>query len=244
MYIRFQVYLIFALHMKPLIGLFLFLVLLTSCNDVAVSDREVQAVQSVLDFYGGVVNRSKGFSYENGQKQTYFKLAISESELLEAYKDFIELPASNIAYLFYKNLEAEQGNYTHVQVEITSLAGEVVEYEYAAEDLLEVDRFLPIMKQVSHHFETEDMNGLLAQFDPSLPYEELIAYTHPYDSAFGRVQDIQFQGFSFYEVEGKGDTPRPMIHLGGIMQREKENTPLSLFIDRRSQVILSMNFNF
>jgi len=101
--------------MRKIIGILLIGVL-TACNNVGVTDTEVQAVQSVLDFYGGICNRHKGFNSENGETDTYFELEMSQSELIESYSNMLELPASNIAYLFYSNLNDEQDNYTHVKV--------------------------------------------------------------------------------------------------------------------------------
>ena len=219
--------------------------LLSACNNAGVTNTEMQAVQSVLDFYGGICNRHKGFETKNGKTETYFELEMSKSKLIESYSDMLELPASNIAYLFYKNLNKEQDNYTYIKVKINLSNGQSSEYNYYADDLKEVEKLTPILQIVSKEIKEGDYDGLLSQFDEkiaaNLSVEKLKSYCAPYDSAYGQIDQTQFQGFAFFQ--GEQDS-KPLAHLAGIMIRKKGNTPISLFVDRKSEKVVTMKYKF
>jgi len=230
--------------MRKLIGILL-IGMLTACNKVGVTETEVQAVQSVLDFYGGECNRHKGFSTTNNETETYFELEMSQSQLIESYAKILKLPASNIAYLFYSNLKDEQDNYTHVNVKINLSNGKSHEYSYKAQDLKEIENLIPFLQTASEKIKSQDYKGLLSQFDKdissNLSATQLKTYCTSYDSAYGKIEMIQFQGYDFFE--GKEDN-RPLVNLAGIMIRENNNTPFSLFIDRESRKIITMKYEF
>jgi hypothetical protein len=230
--------------MKKLFGILLVLVM-AACNNVSVTDTEVKAVQSVLDFYGGICNRYKGIDFKNGTKETYFELEMSQSELIESYSNMLEMPASNIAYLFYSNLKDEQKNYTLVKVKINLTTGQSHEYSYSAPDLKEMERFTPVLQTVSEKIKAHDYNGLLSQFDTAiasnLTAEQLKIYCSPYDSAYGQVKQVYFQGYAYFEPENEN---RALVHLAGAMLREKKNTPISLSIDRKTKRVLTMKYEF
>src|SRR5690554_715459 len=82
----------------------LLLITLFSCGKVKVSDTEVKAVDKVLTFYGGQVDRLIGFNTGNDSKVNFFELKISESPLLNSDEKWLDEHAGNIAYLFYSNL--------------------------------------------------------------------------------------------------------------------------------------------
>lgn len=230
--------------MRKIIGILLIGVL-SACNNVGVTETEAQAVQSVLEFYGGVCNRYKGFKSENGKTDTYFTLDMSESELIESYSNLLKLPASNIAYLFYSNLDDEQDNYTHVKVKINLSNGRSREFSYKAEDLKEIENLIPVLQIASEKIKSQDYKGLLSQFDKdiasTLSADQMKTYCTYYDSAYGKIDMTQFQGFAFFE--GKDDN-RPLARLAGIMIRENTNTPISFNIDRESRKIVTMKYGF
>jgi len=103
----------------------------------------------------------------------------------------------------------------------------------------------PILQTTSDKIKSEDYQGLLSQFDTdiatNLSADQLKTYCTPYDSAYGKIDMTQFQGYAFFE--GKEDN-RPLAHLAGIMIRENNNTPISLFIDRKSRKIMTMKYEF
>lgn len=219
--------------------------LLTACNDIAITNAETEAVQKVIDFYGGVCNIHKGFESENGKTKTYFELEVSQSKLIEHYADMLELPASNIAYIFYKNLRKEIDKYSYIKVTINLSSGHNSEYNYSLYKLNEIEELSPIMQSISENVKTKDFEGILSHFDNdialNLTPEKLNAYCTPYDSAFGKVLRTEFQGFRFFKDE---KSKKSMVHIAGIMVRENDNTPLSLFIDINNGKVNTMKYKF
>ena len=230
--------------MKKILAILL-IVVFTACNNNGVTEKEVQSVKKVLDFYGGVCNRIKGFSITNGVKEKYFELEMSKSELIESYSNMLEMPASNVAYLFYSNLGSEQSKYNQIKVKINLNNGKSFESAYPAAEIKEVENFIPVLNDVSLKIKLKDYKGLMLLFDTNLVSglneNQLKSYCSPSDSAYGKIKETQFQGYAFFKSE---TDKREMVHLAGILVRQNNNTPISLFIDRKSKKILTMKFKF
>jgi len=232
--------------MKSWIGISLFALLaFTACNTIGMTDAEVQAVQKVLDFYGGYCESHKGFETDNGETETYFELQMSKSELIENYSNMLALPASNVAYLFYSNLKEGRDNYTYIKVKILLSENQSYDFSYSVNDLSEVQNLVPVLQTASDKIKAQDYAGLIGLMDTSvstsLTVGKLEAFCMPYDSAYGAVTQTQFQGYSFFESEKDQGT---YAHIAGIMIREKQNTPISVFIDRKSKKVMSMKYEF
>lgn len=85
-------------------------------NALSITDNEDKGVKEILDFYGGYCKYAIGASAstETGKKK-YFELELSKSDAIEERAKVAQMPASNIAYLFYKNLnQEERANYDEI----------------------------------------------------------------------------------------------------------------------------------
>jgi hypothetical protein len=229
--------------MKKIVGILL-IGLLTACNNVVVTKQEEKAVGVVLDFYGGICNRKKGFHSKNGSKETYFELEMSQSEIIEQFSTLPALPASNIAYLFYSNLKNEQSNFTEIHVSIKLAKGETHKFIYKSKDLKEIENFKPIMEEVSNKIKSQDYDGLLLNFVKEVAKDfasdQIEKYCYPYDSAYGKVDKTVFHGFAFTEIK---KYKNPVVHLVGFMKRKKQDVPISIIVDRKSKKIVALNYD-
>ena len=201
---------------------------------VGVSDNEYNGVADAVNFYGGVCNRHKGFETKNGEKKTYFELEMKDSELLESYSQIIEMPSSNIAYLFYKNLgKEEKEKYSFVRVTIDFKNGENHQSDYYLEDLERLINNVDKIKYTTKLMINNDYSKLFSHFDkelaPDLTIEQLSTLCKQVDSQYGQIESVQFQGFSFFNVSEP--TEKELLHLAGIHLRNGQNTPFSIFID-------------
>ena len=71
--------------MKKILTLLFLTLIITSCKkEIGVTEKEVNSVQQVLNFYNGECLRHKGFQTKNGETKTYFELEMSKSSLLES----------------------------------------------------------------------------------------------------------------------------------------------------------------
>lgn len=227
-----------------LLIIFLQIIIFSSCKNAFVTQNEQNAVQEVLNFYGGICNRSKGFHTKNGNTETYFKLEMEKSALLESYSGLAELPASNIAYLFYSNLGNEQKNYTHIKVSIKFNNGGIEDFEFSAWRLKQIKEFIPILNSISDDVKYQRYNSLYSKFDPEiaidLSSDQLKSFCFPQDSAYGLTKQYQFQGFAFFY----DDNNKPLIKLVNFMIREKANTPLIVVLDKKKKTLLTLQNNF
>ena len=71
--------------------------------------------------------------------------------------------------------------------------------------------------------------------------DQMKKYCTHYDSTYGKIKELQFQGYSF--LKGIPDN-RQLIHLSGINIRERINTPIGILIERKSKKIVAMKFEF
>ena len=231
--------------MKPL-RLLPFLFFLTACGgDALLSDNEKSAMNKVTEFYGGSCGWSKGFEYENGTNEDYFELKMSGSELLRQYADMIEMPASNCAYLFYTNLGEDQKKYTHIRVGINLGEEGGFEKSFPTKDLKEIKQLTPYLPLIEKLAISEDYETIWATFDPeiqaTMTKDTLRDFFQMNDSLCGPFGQIQFQGYRFYKSE---EDEREMVHLACVVIREKENTRLSMYFDRKTRKLMGLSENF
>jgi len=211
-----------------------------------VTKTEEQAVAVVLDYYGGVCNRSKGFNIENGKKETYFELDISRSKLMEQYADLLEMPVSNIAYMFYKNLGKEKSNYTHVRVKVTLRDGRSHQDEYSTKTLEEFGKFENLFYEASNQLRKLEYDDFIAHFD-TVNYPELESNIKSIyskiDSAYSPSKNSELTGFSFLQADPSRENVE-MVHVAGALLFKDENIPISYFIRRRDRMISGMKFEW
>src|SRR5438309_8729239 len=94
------------------------LLMVISCTgNFKITDNEDKGVKEVLSLFGGYCKYSIGWdvSTKTGKKK-YFELELSKSAFVDNMADMTELPASGVAYYFYKNLKGERRKYTHIKV--------------------------------------------------------------------------------------------------------------------------------
>jgi hypothetical protein len=230
--------------MKNIIGILLILVV-ASCGKEKATETELQAVNGVLEFYGGACKYHKGTVTKKGVTEKFFELEIRESKLIESFSNRLEIPASNIAYLFFSNLKDEQYNYTDVKVKLLINNGKTSAYSYPVGELKEIDQLIPILNRVSQLIKTQSYQALLLEFDTvpesSMTFKRLVDICSPIQFKYGLIERVQFQGCAFYE---RPVDKRPMVHVAGMMIRKKGNVPISLFIDRKSRKIVDLKFQF
>ncbi len=217
-------------HMK---NLFFILISLTfvSCNDSFFTEREKEAAQSVVDFYGGTCYRSKGISSQNGNNSTYFKLKMTESEIIESF-DHLDLSSSHIAYLFYNNLKEEKNNYDEVQVVIVLNDKSEHEYTFPVSTLERVNQRMIVLDKTVLLLKNQDYESIKSMLNIELipvDKEELVPRMKEVEPQLGKIQEFQFFGFKIVTYKGV-----EVLHLSGALIREKQNHEFSIDIDYNS----------
>lgn len=220
--------------------------LLISCNSSIKKSKEISAVLSVLNFYDGVCVKNTGFSITNKEKKRlFFELEISNSSLLEKHSKNLQIPASNIAYLFYKNVDKNQ--YDDIKVKIHLKNGNVSEFTYSTKDIngvIELERTISLInKKIINGEYTEIANYFDSKIKQKLNRKEIEKMFNDYDSIYGKINNIQLQGFSYAAIS-EDDSPIKLLHLSEVVIRDGHNTKLSLFFNKNSQKLYSISFDW
>lgn len=204
-------------------------------NFISISDNEDKGVKEILDFYGGNCEYSLGASAstETGKKK-YFELKLTKSELIEKLASKVELPASNVAYLFYKKLKVERKKYDEIHVLIGFKDGDEMLFKYATHDLEKIDRRIGFINKIVELIKNKDFESLRPFLSTDLfkySKDELISGINKVDSQFGNVTD----GFLTYGFKiRKLDNGKQILHQSGVVLRDVQNHEFSVDINLNS----------
>lgn len=207
--------------------------------------NEKNAAQVVVDFYGGEIEVSPGVLMNEGKKEKFIQIELKRSELAESYSAMINIPASNIAYLFYNGLQSKAIDYDYIKVLISLNDGSQNMFQFYISEINDLEYFVEILNKVSQLLKSKNTSVLRSLFAPEVTEElnesTLNKYINHQDSIYGTINETQFQGFSILQTE---DDNQFIIQLYGIMIRSKENTPICVFIDRNTKDILTIEDSF
>jgi hypothetical protein len=129
-------------------------------NFLTVSDNEDKGIKEIIAFYGG---RSE-YGYEkklstNKDNKTNFWLKFSQSASIDSLAKVAELPGSNIAYLFYKNLDKEEKNYNQIQSKLFFGDGGTMEFNYTMPQLEKVKSKMKLVDNIVSLIKNKNFNA-------------------------------------------------------------------------------------
>ncbi len=205
-------------------------------NLINITKNEDKGIKEILEFYGGYCKYAIGASASTDDgKKKYFEIEMSKSEIIEKYSKIAEMPASNIAYLFYRNLKEERSNYDEIHTVIVFNDESKTEFEFAKEDLALVDRKMSIVNKTVALLKAKDFEGIKAFLNPDTTIvdydkDELIANLTKIDPQFGQIKEFVPYGFRFNQLKDG----RQILHVSGVLSREKQNHEFSVDIDPNS----------
>ena len=234
--------------MKQILQIVILLIIF-SCNKIEVSKTEVEAVDKVLQFYGGKVNRSIGFKIANGKKANYFELQVSKSDLLNNDIKYLTEQAGNIAYIFYTNLKDEKSNYNEIRVKIDLDNGTSQEYNFSTTELKEIEELYPEIEKTNNFIKDADYKSLIRDADykslatqngeigVGITENKLKNIFDQRTSEFGNIKQIQNQGFSFHKSEYRGD----FINVKEVILFDKNAEDMILSYDRKTKKLIAIH---
>ncbi len=204
-------------------------------NFISITDNEDKGVKEILKGYGGYCKYAVGFSLStDGGKQKYFELELSKSDLAESYSKKVEMTASNIAYLFYRNLQNEKANYDEIHSVVVFKDGVREEFIYSREKLELVMNKMDVVNRVVQLMKEKDFNGVnqILKYDETFGrYDKsrLIDNLAKMDPDLGVIEKFSPYGFSFYKLNGK-----ELLHISGVLVRDKKNNQFSVDMEPAS----------
>ena len=235
--------------MKNILILFILITIVSSCaekregeqkntllsNFVSITDNEDKGVNEILDFYGGYCEYAVGTSVTS-EKGTgkYFELKLSKSEMVKRYANIPEMPASNIAYLFYKNLRDEQGNYSEIHTVLILEDGKEKNFEYSVAQLETVSKRISTMHKIVGIIKAKKFEEVKPYLNDKsvIDYDknDLVANLEKVDPQFGEVKEFIPYGFKM-NTEKNGNQ---YLHVSGVVLRDLQSHEFSADFDLNS----------
>ena len=219
----------------PLLFIVLFSLFLSACkpNLLSITDNEDKGIKEVIGFYGGQCEYGveKKVSTDKGS-ETKFWLKFSKSAFIDSIEKMAELPCSNIAYLFYKNLGKEKSNYTGIQSEIIFGDGESLKLDYTISQLEKVKSKIKLVDKIVALIKNKDFKSIKNYLAPDTTMfkydrEMLLVNLQKAEPDFGNAKEFIPYGFKF----SKTSDGKEVLHISGAIKRDKLSNYFSVNLD-------------
>ena len=220
------------------------LVVAESCKNSSISENEKKGVKEVVNLYGGKVKISKQDSSTPSGNKNIVEVQLSQSKFADNYTDMAmpELPASGIAYAFYKKLGNDKQKYTHVKTQLILKNGEKQEYEFPVNELELVNSKIGIAQKIAELIKQKNYEGLKPMLDSTYGgynKDQLIENLEETDSRLGKANELVIVGFRFYKLSGKD-----ILHISGQIMRGASANAVGIDIDPNDEQGRAIMINY
>jgi hypothetical protein len=217
-------------------------------NLISNTDNEVKGIKEIVGFYGGQCEYGVEKTFQVGdENEKTFWIKFSKNASLDSFPERAELPGSNIAYLFYKNLGKEKNNYDKIRSELVFANGRRMAFKYTPEQLEKVRLKIPVVDKIValiKNKQFDEIKNFLVVDTSLLKYnvDVLIANMEEAEPRFGNASEFIPVGFKFLRT----DQGRDLLQIFGLIVRDKQNNNLSVLFDPNSpqEKIYMMNYKF
>jgi hypothetical protein len=216
-------------------------------NLIDISENEDKGIKEIIAFYGGECEygiTKKVFT--DSKNQTNFWLKFGKSEEIDSLATKAELPGSNIAYIFYKNLDAEKNKYSQIETELLFQNGGNMKFSYSISQLEKVKNKFFLANKIVSILKNKDFETLKTYFkiDTSLfnfGLEEAMSDLKKAENTFGKIVRFVPYGFSFEKTYGT----KEILHLSGAIIRDTKSNYFSINVDPDllEDKIYTINYN-
>jgi hypothetical protein len=250
--------------MRQILCYFVLILIFTSCASkhpgekkttlashfLSITDKEDKGIKEIIGMYGGECEY--GFSKSSGintETKNAFWLEVRKSEPIDNSKVRPELIGSNIAYLFYRNLEDEKKKYAEIKVKVKRTNGETFDFSYPTATLELVTARRAVVEKIYSYMKNRDFKSLSdhLQIDPDIVQnskEEIVRNIEQAEIDFGAIKELVPYGFRFIQL----NDGRELLYFAGILLREKEDdkNPFVVLLDPKANddKIYSLNYDF
>jgi len=215
-------------------------------NLPGITENENKGIKEIMALYGGQYKCAKGTNVSiNSGKRNYFKIEIRGSEVIEKYANVFEMPASNAAYLIYRNLGDEKKNYDIITIVLVLKNGSETIYDFPTDELEVVVNKMPLVNKFLDLLNAknfEGVNSMLTADTSLINYDrnEFITRLRDAEPKLGPIKEFIPYGFRFTKLSDG----REVLHISGMLLREIQNIEFSADIDlsSRKEEIIKMNY--
>jgi len=203
-------------------------------NFISITDNEDKGIKGVLDFYGGYCEYSIGesFSTDSGKKK-YFELKLTKSEVADKFESVPEFTASNMAYMFYKDLNDDRKKYDEIHSVLILNGKDKYEYKYSTGQLDTISAKLKVFNKVFESIKGKNYDQLKTILSndsyKDADKNQIVLNLKKIDTAYGNIKGVLIYGFRF-ERQNEFD----VLTILGVFLRDKQNNPITIKVDLNS----------
>lgn len=205
-------------------------------NLVSTSDNEDKGIKEIISFYGGQCEYGvEKKVHTHKENETNFWLKFSKSAAIDSFAKIAELPGSNIAYIFYKNLDKEKSNYNQIQSELIFGDGETMKFSYTIAELEKVKAKIQLVDKIVNLIKNKNFKDIknYLNVDTTLfkyDKDQLISNLQKAELEFGNASEFIPYGFKF----SKANNGKEILHISGLIKRDKQSNYFSINLDPNS----------
>jgi predicted house-cleaning noncanonical NTP pyrophosphatase (MazG superfamily) len=193
------------------------------------SANEDKGLQAVVKHYGGQGHFSKATATSQSAPRRTFEIELSNSTFAEEQKHLLDFTASNMAYLFYKELNAaERSNYDEIHSIVILSDGQKTTTKFPVKDLDAVLIKMKLLEKIVALLKEKNYEALAPMINDTalVPFdkEELINNLKIADADYGDI--LSFHPFGFRRK--KTTEGERILHLSGYLLRTKKNNEFSI----------------
>jgi hypothetical protein len=216
-------------------------------NLVSITDNEDKGIKEILEFYGGYCEYSVGMVSSTKQEDIkYFELKVSKSDAIEKYSNVLQMPASNIAFLFFRNLKNEKENYDEIRTVILLKNGKETTFIYSKKELKIVEERIPSIQLIVEEIKKKNFQAVGGfinnkSMDNHIK-SDLIKNLEKINARFGEVEEFLPYGFRFQKDKNGLES----LHVSGIVKRDIESHEFSADFDLNApkNELLKIDYKF
>ncbi|HYH16359.1 MAG TPA: hypothetical protein VD794_14115 [Flavisolibacter sp.] len=155
---------------------------------------------------------------------------MSQSPFIDQLPEQRDLFASGVAYAFYKNLQEEKHQYSHIKVVLLAAAGGKQSYEYEVNELQTVKQKMGIAESIAKLIKAKKFQAIKPLLNDSSYFNynknELIENIIKADPMFGNALEFIPVGYHISRIDGHNN-----LHIAGEIKQDKQTNNFSVDID-------------
>ena len=198
--------------------------------------NENNGLKEIVTFYSGQIHFAKGATpaTADSPQNRFFEVTLSDSETIDKLADQASLPASNMAWLMYKNMGTEVNNYDEIHSALVFGDGKKVTTKFPVSDLKIVAKKMVLLNKIVSIIKSRRYGDLRPYINDKELFdydkEEIIKKLIDLDDDFGTVSSFSPFGFKRNKtIDGKS-----ILHISGHIIRAKMNNEFSIAVDMNS----------
>ena len=213
----------------------------TACKNTTISENEKKGMKEVQTLYGGKLKYSTGDSAADqaGEKK-FFQLELSGSKFVDKYYKTAELPASGMAYAFYKKLGDDKNKYTDIKSVLVLSGKDTMRYDYKVAELELVQSKVKIAEKIAQLIKNKDYEALKPLLsDSTVNKNDLIENIKSMEAQLGNAGELVIIGYQFYNVYGKD-----FLQISAQVMRDTKSNAFTIVIDPNDRQERALTINY